>query len=1167
MTGTSGAERPSTGTPPSAASSGAASAPPLRIAPDTYSRNWWIARACGAVFRPGEAFTALDVGGCGGMLGEFLGSVRVVDLRAGADVDVVGDARRLPFPDDAFDVVCCSDVLEHVPESDRDAVLAELFRVARRLVITAGPYRSEEVELAEQALREFHRYCTNGISHHWLDEHMRYGLPPMDWLEGALERDGRGFHRLGSNNVHNWLLFQLLIFLNMFDLDAQVGDFFEDYNRHLDAYRDAGAVPYRQIHVVPVTPLDERARVALDALEQENAGAGGDAGATNGHALAAAPLLPPPALVGKAFTAVAEAMAAKNARIESALATAARNAVLLGDAAAGGVVRSAKAEAVPTLDEALARCAELEERLRLAQETLDGHESFIHQQHRQLADVRATMDSVLRSKSWKLTAPLRTLIDSARTISDVSRRLTGREPRRRPPTGPAGETNKAVLFLSGCPGDAKRYRCDHQAEQLGLLGVAADVAIYGEIDLSWAVRSYAFFVLHRVPFGPDVDFFIREARRSGRTVIFDTDDWVFDVASMPHVAALEDMRSEDRELYREGLERYRATILRCDGAIVSTEPLARRIGTLLQRVFVHPNVASREMTRLAARARRLREVRAATGRVTQDVTFAYLSGTPTHKRDFAEVESSLAWVMERYPSVRLLTVGHIDVRDTFGRFGARHSHVPLMPWQRLFEVMSEVDVNLAPLERRNPFTECKSSIKYLEAALVGVPTIATPLADFQRVIESERNGVLADSKEAWRDGLRQLVESATQRQAIGQRALEDALAHHTTSSIAADLFAKLKALRSRGETDRPLTINWIVRAPIAGTGGGYWTIFRLANALGRSGHKVRVYVEAIAHLEGKSDEEIHAFVAENFGPLHVEVVVGHDHVLPADVSIATNWPTAYTVALLPGSLFKFYFVQDFEPEFYAEDDPLYRKAAGTYDLPLQIVTIGRSLARRMEGYADRPTTSIDFAVDSEIFHVTTPPEARTGTTRILFFARPSLPRRAYGLGLAALRQLKRERPDVRIAFFGSTDAELGDVDFPIENLGVLSHAELAREMNASHVLLCFSLSANISWVPFQGMACGCAVVDADVPGVREMIADGETCRLARPDPDGVAETLRALVDDDGERLRLARAAAAEMQRGGWDASARQFEKILTEHAFVRLDRAQRIFGRALARGT
>ena len=155
---------------------------------------------------------------------------------------------------------------------------------------------------------------------------------------------------------------------------------------------------------------------------------------------------------------------------------------------------------------------------------------------------------------------------------------------------------------------------------------------------------------------------------------------------------------------------------------------------------------------------------------------------------------------------------------------------------------------------------------------------------------------------------------------------------------------------------------------------------------------------------------------------------------------------------------------------------------------------------------------------------------------------------------------------MQIAFFGATDAELGEVGFPFENLGVLTHAELARAMNDAHVLLCFSLSANISWVPLQGMACGCAVVDADVPGVREMIASGTTCQLAQPDPDAVAAALIGLVDDDDGRVRIARAAAAEMQRGGWDASARQFERILTEHCFVRLDRAARAASRVARAG-
>src|SRR5690606_24507635 len=225
---------------------------------------------------------------------------------------------------------------------------------------------------------------------------------------------------------------------------------------------------------------------------------------------------------------------------------------------------------------------------------------------------------------------------------------------------------------------------------------------------------------------------------------------------------------------------------------------------------------------------------------------------------------------------------------------------------------------------------------------------------FERVIEHGRNGLLVPDRDGWRDALARLVEDPAEREAMGARALEDALARHRTTTAAPGLFTKLASLRKRGAVERPLIINWIVRAPIAGTGGGYWTIFRLANHLGAAGHRVRVYVEPIAHLEGLSEEEIHRFLEENFGPLKVDPVIGHQHILPADVSIATNWPTAYTVDRLADSLFKAYFVQDFEPEFYEARDPLYRRAEATYELPLQIITIGRSLARRMEEVTGRP---------------------------------------------------------------------------------------------------------------------------------------------------------------------------------------------------------------------
>lgn len=53
-----------------------------------------------------------------------------------AEIEVVdGDARRLPFPDDAFDVAHCSLLLHHLEPDEAVAALGELARVARRGVV------------------------------------------------------------------------------------------------------------------------------------------------------------------------------------------------------------------------------------------------------------------------------------------------------------------------------------------------------------------------------------------------------------------------------------------------------------------------------------------------------------------------------------------------------------------------------------------------------------------------------------------------------------------------------------------------------------------------------------------------------------------------------------------------------------------------------------------------------------------------------------------------------------------------------------------------------------------------------------------------------------------------------------------------------------------------
>jgi glycosyltransferase involved in cell wall biosynthesis len=479
-------------------------------------------------------------------------------------------------------------------------------------------------------------------------------------------------------------------------------------------------------------------------------------------------------------------------------------------------------------------------------------------------------------------------------------------------------------------------------------------------------------------------------------------------------------------------------------------------------------------------------------------------------------------------------------------------------WDELPRLISRLDVNLAPLEDDNPFAECKSAIKYVEAGFFGVPTVASPIPDFQRAITDRTTGMLAGDAAEWHARISELVADPPLRRRIGAAAKQDVVSGHTVRARAAESYERFSSLAGRSESIEPLVVNWVLFSPIAKNSGGYRNILRIAGYLSARGHSVRLCIEPIAHLALLNADEVHEYLEEAFGPQSSEIILGHRRIPEADVSIATFWRTAETVAAHGSSLFKAYYIQDFEPEFYEETDVQYRQAARSYFLPLRHICLGAHLAQRVADYTHIPSDSIDFALDPA-FKLQRDPGERGDTVRILFFARPSLRRRGYDVGIKALEELKSRRPDCEVFFFGSPDDELGDVPFPFTNLGVLGAEDVARAMNDSHILLTFSLT-NISNVPYEGMACGCAVVDLDLPNVSMMVNAGSNCLLSPLDPSALSRTLSRLVDDAELRHSLGRQGASDMQARTWDRTGSQFEEILTRLCFTRLSTSRMRWG-------
>jgi glycosyltransferase involved in cell wall biosynthesis len=222
-------------------------------------------------------------------------------------------------------------------------------------------------------------------------------------------------------------------------------------------------------------------------------------------------------------------------------------------------------------------------------------------------------------------------------------------------------------------------------------------------------------------------------------------------------------------LFQEDIRRYRKTLNVCDSTITSCDFLARSVRLLGNRAYVHRNAFSLEMQSLAEQAYRLRFFD------PTRIVIGYASGTPTHDRDFTLITPALQVCLSRHPNVELWLVGRLSPGEDWGNLRNQIKQFSFVPWRNLPEIQVKFDINLAPLELNNPFGQSKSENKYMEAALLRVPTIASPSEAYCTAIRHGENGYLASDGLEWEQYIETLMESAEDRMTMGVNAHQDVI--------------------------------------------------------------------------------------------------------------------------------------------------------------------------------------------------------------------------------------------------------------------------------------------------------------------------------------------------------------------------------------------------------
>ncbi len=217
-----------------------------------------------------------------------------------------------------------------------------------------------------------------------------------------------------------------------------------------------------------------------------------------------------------------------------------------------------------------------------------------------------------------------------------------------------------------------------------------------------------------------------------------------------------------------------------DFGIATTAELAAEMRRWQKAAYVLPNGFDAETLRRSRMAARRRAVEPQDGLVR----IGYATGSRTHQRDMAQAAGALAAVMRARPQVQVVCFRFPADNQGFVMFDEFPEFADLMDrieWRMLVALedlpdeLARFDINIAPLQTGNPFVEAKSELKYFEAAIAGVPTVASPTGPYRRAMVDGHTGFLAADPAQWESALLRLVDDPALRRRIAVNACNDVI--------------------------------------------------------------------------------------------------------------------------------------------------------------------------------------------------------------------------------------------------------------------------------------------------------------------------------------------------------------------------------------------------------
>lgn len=674
-----------------------------------------------------------------------------------------------------------------------------------------------------------------------------------------------------------------------------------------------------------------------------------------------------------------------------------------------------------------------------------------------------------------------------------------------------------VLFINGCDESVPhpaRYRVTHQREQLAANHISSGEVYYANLTLD-QVRFYRTFIFFRCPYTDMIGEFVKLAKRLNKKVLFDVDDLVIDTKYTDTIKYLDSMSEDERALYDDGVRRMGKTLSLCDAAVTTTERLAEELGHYVPEVFINRNTASEEMWALSNEALKNKQDD------PEHVRIGYFSGSLTHNDDFLLILPAIEKVMSKYGNVQLHVVGELDLPKELQRFADRVVSHPFMDWRKLPGLIAEVDINLAPLEQ-SIFNEAKSENKWVESALVKVPTVASNVGAFARMIEHGETGLLCDTAKDWEEALSLLVENPKERRRLAQNAHRFCSKHCVTVYTGRPLAQFLK---------KYTTPNVAFVLPSMKISGGILVAIRHACYLQDAGYDVmllNVDTSVDWYMEGGYQMPV---LSQDLRRLSGRI----------DKAVATMWTTEAFLEAYCNIEQRFYLVQNFETDFYEPGVALRVFANMSYfpKVPVQFLTISNWCREWLDEEFGQKARYAPNGLETSRFSAHR--RAMSGKIRILIEGDCAVEYKNVDESFRIVDRLDPDRFEIWYMSYNAQPKETYRIDRFLHQIPYEKVHEIYQQCD---ILLKTSYLESFSYPPLEMMATGGYAVVVPNGGNKEYLKDRENCLLyPLGEIDKAVEAIETLCSDEELQKRLYEGGLNTAKSRDWEAIRGQILRL------------------------